>query len=53
MGTELQAISSSALMIKSTELANYNAQANNLFLLTYKGVNLTMDLKTDENMNQH
>lgn len=37
-----QVISSSALVIKSAQLANYCAHANNLSVLAYEGVNLAM-----------
>lgn len=48
-----QVISSSALVIKSAQLANYCAHANNPSVLTYEGVNLATVLKTDESKNQH
>lgn len=48
-----QLISSSASVIKSAQLANYCAHANNPSVLAYEGVNLAMVLKTDESKNQH
>lgn len=48
-----QVISSSALVIKSAQLANYCAHANNISVLAYEGLNLAMVLKTDESKNQH
>lgn len=48
-----QVISSSALVIKSAQLANSFAHANNPSVLTYEGVNLARVLKMGESKNQH